>query len=65
VVERWTWEGGDLGERWSGQAVRDNLKADEGKQIHDHGQEVQRSAMINNDRAPRARIALTATDGVL
>jgi hypothetical protein len=40
---------GDLGERWSGQAVED--KADEGKQMHTHGQEVERSA-IDNDRAP-------------
>jgi hypothetical protein len=40
---------GDLGERWSGQAVGD--KADEGKQMHTYGQEVERSA-IDNDRAP-------------
>jgi hypothetical protein len=39
---------GDLGERWSGQAVD---KADGGKQMRDHGQEVERSAM-DNDRAP-------------
>jgi hypothetical protein len=40
---------GDLGEKWSGQAVGD--KADGGKQMHDHGQEVERSA-IDNDGAP-------------
>ena len=40
---------GDLGERWSGQAVGD--KADGGKQMHGHGQEVERSAM-DNARAP-------------
>jgi hypothetical protein len=53
---------GDLGERWSEQAVGD--KADGGKQMQDHGQEVERSA-IDNGRAPWTRIALTATDGVL